>query len=381
MGAEADTIPRSSGEVESLTELVREEFARFDPSQRCALTLEPPSKLHDIEIAHVLPKSKTTHDVHLRFLQEKWHMKYSLNIDSPLNLMYLRADWHRSFNRGHWVLLPAPDLLARIFGEVLVNEDEDDLDKADIFTMVGYSISTDVSKLIPFEFSSPPKNKLKYVYRFLWLGENDHSADTPFPRRTSSETSRLGDYDVQPPAEPPLIESHVHLFLSSAQRVLKIYGHWYSPTPEHPCTIVVNRGSEDPQLHIRKLAVGTPPVISDPPLNTQSKDEDDDIDYTPATKDYIVTWLGCIDAGSYEGTNSADSIDYDHVLHAYRREPAQRFQPRLWQQWAASPPKMPRLLRNDYDTSQLSSYLWSLYHESVNLMAPTGSHRVPLCKR
>ncbi|KAL4262279.1 hypothetical protein AB1N83_006024 [Pleurotus pulmonarius] len=338
--------------------------------------------LHDIEIAHVLPKSKTTHD--LRFLQKTWHMKCSLNIDSPLNLMYLRADWHRSFNRGHWVLLPAPDLLARIFGEVLVNEDEDDLDKADIFAM----------------FLSPPKNKLKYVYRFLWLGENDRPTDSPFPRRTSSETSRLGDYDVQPPAELPLIESHVRPFFvivdtgrklskmanpskfgCSAQRVLKIYGHWYSPTPEHPRTIVVDRGSEDPQLHIRKLAVGTPPVISDPPLNTQSKDEDDDIDYTPATENFILTWLDCIDAGSYEGTNSADSTDYDHVLHAYRREPAQRAQPRLWQQWAASPPKMPRLLRNDYDTSQLSSYLWSLYHESVNLMAPTGSHRVPLCKR
>ena len=116
-------------------------------------------------------------------------------------------------------------------------------------------------------------------------------------------------------------------------------------------------------------------------IESESKDEDDDIDYTPATQNFILTWLDHIDAGSYEGTNSAYSTDYDHVLHAYRREPAQRAQPRLWQQWAASPPKMPRLLRNDYDTSQLSSYLWSLYHESVNLMAPTGSHRVPLCKR
>lgn len=59
----------------------------------------------------------------------------------------MRADRHRSFNRGHWVLLPDPDLFARICGEMLVNEDEDDLEKKDILTMVGYSISTEADPL------------------------------------------------------------------------------------------------------------------------------------------------------------------------------------------------------------------------------------------
>lgn len=132
-------------------------------------------------------------------------------------------------------------------------------------------------------------------------------------------------------------------------------------------------GVDVPMLDPCGSSAGTPSLVRDSSVNAlgfHSLSEDEELEDVDTS---VSKWLARAEAGP---PDEIDCLD-DRVLYEYRKEPPQQAKPHQWQEWASSPPKIPHILKSYHDTSRLTSYHWSLYHGSVNLMAPTGSHRIP----
>ncbi|KAF7426043.1 hypothetical protein PC9H_008408 [Pleurotus ostreatus] len=134
-----------------------------------------------------------------------------------------------------------------------------------------------------------------------------------------------------------------------------------------PCDAV-----DVPMLDPCTSSAGTPSLVPDSSVNALGSHSLDEAEELEDVDTYVSEWLAGVDAAPPQEDPG------DPELDEYIQEPSREVELHKWQEWATAPPKMPGLLRDYHDTSKLTSYHWSLYHESVNLMAPTGSHRLPL---
>ncbi|KAF4586990.1 hypothetical protein EYR40_011008 [Pleurotus pulmonarius] len=433
----------------------------------------------------------------LRDFQQAWYTKDFPDVDSPLNLMYLRVDWHRLFDRNQWAILPAAELLVDIITASARN-------KGDVWLGNGVDLFAKFSK----DPNTPKGVSPRFQYRFIWLGRSDpkiypslsrrkytsisnldtsivtqenrplppqtggrpaqvagcsqdhmeeHEDPTEDPRHSTSSTAEDGvtkllefssHYDVflPPYTDFPTFESHVHPFFvivnsgdklskvanpsqfgPEAQILLDIYRLWFKlPLPAAPeppaasdggggdgndessCTSQTEGGGSSFESGSR--VTGSNPVDapqqSGGAYNTQNRATNDqpapcgadDVPMLePCSSSALFHDLSIDDLGFHinkdeeledvdtlvskwlakVGAEPLDERDHlgDRELDEYRKEPPS--EPQQWQEWASAPPKIPHILKSYHDTSRLTSYHWSLYHESVNLMAPTGSHRIP----
>ncbi|KAF4583541.1 hypothetical protein EYR38_002293 [Pleurotus pulmonarius] len=436
-----------TGSLQSLPDSVKVELEKRALGKCCTLTLDPILTWGTIEIAHVVPRETTADRLHS--LQEAWHTKEPPDVDSPMNLLYLRVDWHRAFDGDLWAMLPSEDILINIssaMGKIRI---------AKRF-MKEVDLISEFSKVYPVKY---------YKYQLLWLGGSDSTLYSPLFRRRDTTTSRLataGDeatellelalhYRVFPYKDFPTFESHVHPFFAivnagsklsgvpnisqfgpSAEAVLDIYQQWFGLLPSaepprvtageddvddgrsnHTSRMDESRGSvgsgaqktrsrkpapisrrpgggsnaqnsagnehrvpcdtaDVPMLEPWNISTGTPSLVPDSSVNALRSHSLDKAEELEDVDTYVSAWLAYVDAAPPQENAG------DRKLEEYDQEPSQQAEPHKWQQWAITPPKMPGLLRDYHDTSKLTSYHWSLYHECVNLMAPTGSHRLPL---
>ncbi|KAJ7357086.1 hypothetical protein DFH08DRAFT_473632 [Mycena albidolilacea] len=90
-----------------------DKLAEVSPGgRRCILTNEEYPRIA-IEAAHLLPRA--TKPRLLTILELAFNLKYKqLHIDTTRNLVYLRADIHRSFNHDGFLLLPTRKDLQRV---------------------------------------------------------------------------------------------------------------------------------------------------------------------------------------------------------------------------------------------------------------------------
>ncbi|KAF4564821.1 hypothetical protein EYR40_010992 [Pleurotus pulmonarius] len=437
---------RVTGSLQSLPDSVKVELEKRALGKCCTLTLDPILTQGTIKIAHVVPRATTADRLHS--LQEAWHTKELPDVDSPMNLLYLRVDWHRAFDGDLWAMLPSEDILINIssaMGKIRI---------AKRF-MKEVDLISEFSKIYPVKY---------YKYQLLWLGGSDSTLYSPLFRRRDTTTSRLataGDEVTQllelalryrvfhPPYKDfPTFESHIHPFFAIvnagsklsgvpnisqfgplAEAVLDIYQQWFGlpPSVEPPRATageddvddgrnshtsrmdeshssvasgaqktgprkpgrLAQKSGRAPNAQNRagnehaapcdavdipscSYSAGTPLLDPDSSVNALSSHSLNEAEELEDVDTYVSTWLARVDAASPQENAG------DRKLEEYDQEPSQQAEPHKWQQWALAPPKMPGLLRDYHDTSKLTSYHWSLYHECVNLMAPTGSHRLPL---
>ncbi|KAF4583553.1 hypothetical protein EYR38_002305 [Pleurotus pulmonarius] len=186
------------GSRKSLPESVKLELKNTALQQRCTLTLDPIYKSCTVEIAHVV--EATTHATRLRDFQQAWYTKDFPDVDSPLNLMYLRVDWHRLFDRNQWAILPATELLVDILAASVLNKAHVRLNKGvDLF-----------SKFLK-DPNAPRRVPPRFEYQFIWLGGSDPKiypslSRRKYPPMANPDTSVVSGAVSEPPSA--LIESH-----------------------------------------------------------------------------------------------------------------------------------------------------------------------------
>ncbi|KAF4583552.1 hypothetical protein EYR38_002304 [Pleurotus pulmonarius] len=431
----------------SLSESIKVKLEKTALGKCCTLTLDP----HDVDIAHIV--EATTNWPRLHALREAWHTKDLPNVDSPLNLMYLRVDWHRLFDRCQWGMLPTTKLLWKIFAASVVNQAAARVQNP----------QSDIFRKFSKRSKSTNDLSLRYEYQLLWLADGDPDVYPSLTRRrddatpyldhaVSNNTTRPESSSAPPYADFPTFESHVHPFFviintgdklsrvnnpsqfgRGADMLLEIYRLWFNyPSPaESPRAAEPEGGDDDdddqsshssrtdtdsssfvsgttesgscksvrlaqklektydkratgepsaicdgdnvPMLDPCSSSMGTPsPILDSSVPGFHSLDEEEAFDSEDIDTS-VLRWLSSADAGP------PDEIDClgDRILREYRKEQPRQAELYQWQQWASCPPKIPHVLKSYHDTSRLTSYHWSLYHGSVNLMAPMGSHRIP----
>lgn len=101
----------------------------------------------------------------------------------------MRADLHRSFDDGHWALMPKLAHISRIAGEQKVNDlvRQGGEEGQDLFFMVcTLFLSRDrSSQLTHLQFSTWLGKKV-FEYQFLWLGSADYATNPPLLRRRTA---------------------------------------------------------------------------------------------------------------------------------------------------------------------------------------------------
>ncbi|EUC56402.1 HNH endonuclease [Rhizoctonia solani AG-3 Rhs1AP] len=75
----------------------------------CIITL---SQVTPTDCCHVVRRSITCDGAKIDMLEYAWGVTGELNLDTPRNLFFLSADFHRSFDRYDWVLVPTDDDLS-----------------------------------------------------------------------------------------------------------------------------------------------------------------------------------------------------------------------------------------------------------------------------
>jgi len=87
-----------------------------DPN-RCLVTLAT----FPVEHCHILPRATKLQDTYK--LEKAWGIQFGhLNPQTTANVLYLTADMHAMFDRGHWALLPTQALLGRVTTQAFMND-------------------------------------------------------------------------------------------------------------------------------------------------------------------------------------------------------------------------------------------------------------------
>ncbi|KAJ7302597.1 hypothetical protein DFH08DRAFT_905031 [Mycena albidolilacea] len=104
--------PDTRSHTSSIGQRVKNKLTRLSGGRVCILTKESTPKV-SIEAAHLVPRAAS--GTLLAKLEFSFGLHYKqLHIDTTGNLVYIRADLHRSFDNKGWLLLPETDVIKRI---------------------------------------------------------------------------------------------------------------------------------------------------------------------------------------------------------------------------------------------------------------------------
>ncbi|KAJ7137188.1 hypothetical protein C8R44DRAFT_768594 [Mycena epipterygia] len=191
------STPDGRSQASSVGRRAKEKLTALSGGRICIMTRESAPEV-SIEAAHLLPRSTT--GKLLTKLEFSWGLRWKqLHIDSTRNLLYIRVDIHRSFDKNGWFLLPEPDILQIILNYI---KDRNQRTYKQVFT------------------------RKKYKYRIIPL-QLFHDNIGVF-RRISLEPGLVPDYDKifpMTPESPPTVESHANPFFVIANAGPKIEEH------------------------------------------------------------------------------------------------------------------------------------------------------------
>ncbi|KAJ6528018.1 hypothetical protein B0H19DRAFT_1243091 [Mycena capillaripes] len=191
------STPDGRSQASSVGRRAKEKLTALSGGRICLMTRESAPEV-SIEAAHLLPRSVTAQL--LTRLEFSWGLRWKqLHIDSTRNLLYIRVDMHRSFDKNGWFLLPEPDILQTILA------------------FIKHRNQRTYKQVL---------TRKKYKYRIIPL-QLFHDNIGVF-RRISLEPDLAPDYDkIFPMTQecPPTVESHVNPFFAIANAGPKIQEH------------------------------------------------------------------------------------------------------------------------------------------------------------
>ncbi|KAG8220319.1 hypothetical protein J3R82DRAFT_3523 [Butyriboletus roseoflavus] len=404
-----EATPESRKKTGSSTGSKQKQSARAaDPNKgRCLLT----NLAEAVQTCHLVAGATTSKAI-MQFEYAWGRRRGSLHLDTRHNLFFLRADWHRLFDRGCWMLIPDLSVLQKLYR---VTVDEAPKDRSQINLNKTFTRRRFKYHLLPIpglegpicQFKNP--NNLRehstHYYPFATLGPLvSHIKPQYVVVNAAQKLSHI--LLSQLPQLHLLLQQVSHTEKSAAaatiQLILDLYYHWTSlAIPDDYATGDNGLGDEDHPSSNQAPSAASDEEQSDgdketddsgesltPSKSKQERQYHDDAESTssvPSLEDTVLenddcnpseetAWVeeicdwadNCHHAAASKGGWESGVLNDDQVA-AYAREPPHSVPlPESWHRW------QPRWDRCEgqcppFNTKKFSSNDWAIYEEHTYL--------------